>query len=98
MVVVPAEMGWSDVGDWHGLGEMIEQDALGNSVRGELLQIDTTNSVIWSETGRMVAMVGLDNIIVVDTPDALLVIDRKQSQEVRKVVDLLKTGLHKELS
>lgn len=90
VAVVPAEMGWSDVGDWHGLGELIEQDALGNSVRGDLLQIDTTNSVIWSESKRMVAMVGLDNIIVVDTEDALLVVDRDKSQEVRKVVDKLK--------
>jgi mannose-1-phosphate guanylyltransferase len=98
VAVVPAEMGWSDVGDWNGLGEMIEQDALGNSVRGDLLQIDTTNSVIWSETGRMVAMVGLDNIIVVDTDDALLVIDRRKSQEVRKVVDKLKAGMRTELS
>jgi len=98
VTVVPAEMGWSDVGDWNGLGELIEQDALGNSVRGELLQIDTTNSVIWSESGRMVAMIGLDNIIVVDTPDALLVIDREKSQEVRKVVDLLKAGMHHDLS
>lgn len=98
VAVVPAEMGWSDVGDWNGLSEMIEQDALGNSVRGDLLQIDTTNSVIWSETGRMVAMVGLDNIIVVDTDDALLVIDRKKSQDVRQVVERLKSGMRTELS
>jgi mannose-1-phosphate guanylyltransferase len=98
VAVVPADMGWSDVGDWNGLGEMIEQDALGNSVRGDLLQIETTNSVIWSETGRMVAMVGLDNIIVVDTNDALLVIDRKKSQEVRKVVDRLKQDMRSSLS
>ncbi len=62
---------------WNGVGEMIEPDGLGNSVRDDLLRIDTTNSVIWSETGRMVAMVGLDNLIVVDTGDALLIIDRK---------------------
>lgn len=98
VAVVPVEMGWSDVGDFHSLGELIEQDGLGNSVRGELLQIDTTNSVIWSETGRMVAMVGLDNIIVVDTEDALLIVDRNKSQEVRKVVELLREGLHKGLS
>lgn len=98
IAVVPAEMGWSDVGDWHGLGEMIEKDGLGNSVRGDLLQIDTTNSVIWSETGRMVATVGLDNIIVVDTEDALLIIDRRNAQEVRKVVDQLKATKRHELS
>lgn len=98
VAVIPAEMGWSDVGDWNGLGEMIEQDALGNSVRGDLLQIDTSNSVIWSETGRMVAMVGLDNIIVVDTDDALLIIDRAKSQDVRQVVERLKSGMRDELS
>jgi len=98
VAVVPAEFGWSDVGDWHGLGELIEQDALGNSVRGNLLRIDTTNSVIWSETGRMVAMVGLDNIIVVDTEDALLVVDRAKSQEVRRVVEQLKASTRTELS
>ena len=97
VAVVPAEIGWSDVGDWSGLGELIEQDGLGNSVRGELLSIDTTNSVIWSETGRMVAMVGLDNIIVVDTEDALLVVDREKSQEVKQVVEKLKAS-RKELS
>ena len=97
VAVVPAEIGWSDVGDWSGLGELIEQDGLGNSVRGELLSIETTNSVIWSETGRMVAMVGLDNIIVVDTEDALLVVDREKSQEVKKVVEKLKAS-RKELS
>jgi mannose-1-phosphate guanylyltransferase len=97
VAVVPAELGWSDVGDWSGLGELIEQDGLGNSVRGELLSIDTTHSVIWSETGRMVAMVGLDNIIVVDTDDALLVVDRAKSQEVKKVVEQLKAS-RKELS
>ena len=98
VAVVPAEMGWSDVGDWHGLGELIERDALGNSVRGDLLQIDTTNCVIWSESNRMVAMVGLDNIIVVDTEDALLVVDRDKSQEVKKVVDRLKEIMRDKLT
>jgi mannose-1-phosphate guanylyltransferase len=98
VAVVPAEMGWSDVGDFHSLGELIEQDLLGNSVRGELIQIDTTNSVVWSETGRPVAMIGLDNLIVVDTADALLVVERSKSQEVRKLVERLREGSHKELS
>jgi mannose-1-phosphate guanylyltransferase len=98
VAVVPAEMGWSDVGDWNGLGELIERDALGNSVRGDLLQIETTNCVIWSETARMVAMVGLDSLIVVDTKDALLIVARSKSQEVRKVVAELKKNMRGELS
>lgn len=90
VAVVPADMGWSDVGDWHGLGELADKDALGNAVRGDVVQIDTANSVIWSESGRVVAMLGLDNVIVVDTDDALLVIDRGRAQDVRHVVEHLK--------
>jgi mannose-1-phosphate guanylyltransferase len=90
VAVVPAEIGWSDVGDWHGLGELIEQDAVGNSVRGDLLQVETRRSVVWSETNRLVALVGLEDIVVVDTEDALLVIDRHRAQDVRKVVSELK--------
>ena len=93
VVVVPAEMGWSDVGDFNSLGELIEQDLLGNSVRGELIQIDTTNSVVWSETGRPVAMIGLDNLVVVDTGDVLLIVERSKSQEVRKLVERLRKEL-----
>lgn len=98
VAVVPAEMCWSDVGDWNGLGELIERDALGNSVRGDFLQIDTTNSVVWSETGRMLALVGIDGVIVVDTDDALLVVDRSRSQEVRHVVSELKKNRRSYLS
>lgn len=96
--VVPSEMGWSDVGDWHGLGELIEHDDLGNSVRGDMMQIDTTNSVVWSETGRMIATIGIDNVVVVDTDDALLVVDRNRAQDVRKVVDGLKEAMRSRLT
>jgi mannose-1-phosphate guanylyltransferase len=90
VAVTPATFGWSDVGDWNNLGELIARDDSGNSVRGDLVQSDTRNSVVWSETGRLVALVGLDNIAVVDTDDALLVVDRKNAQEVRRIVEQLK--------
>lgn len=90
VAVVPAAFGWSDVGDWNNLGELIERDDSGNSVRGNLVQSQTRNSVVWSETGRLVALVGVDNIAVVDTEDALLVVDRKDAQEVRSIVEQLK--------
>jgi mannose-1-phosphate guanylyltransferase len=90
MAVVPAAFGWSDVGDWNNLGELIARDDSGNSVRGDLIQAQTRNSVVWSETGRLVALVGLDNIAVVDTEDALLVVDRKDAQEVRRIVEQLR--------
>jgi mannose-1-phosphate guanylyltransferase len=90
VAVVPASFGWSDVGDWHNLGELIERDVAGNSVRGDLLQAETRNSVVWSETDRLIALVGLDNIAVVDTDDALLVVNRTHAQEVRRIVEQLR--------
>jgi mannose-1-phosphate guanylyltransferase len=91
IAVVPAQFGWSDVGDWNNLGELIESDDFGNSVRGDVVQSQTRNSVVWSETGRLVALVGLENIAVVDTADALLVVNRGEAQEVRSIVEQLKT-------
>jgi mannose-1-phosphate guanylyltransferase len=91
IAVVPAQFGWSDVGDWNNLGELIARDGDGNSVRGDLVQSHTRNSVVWSETGRLVALVGLENIAVVDTEDALLVVNRGDAQEVRQIVEQLKT-------
>jgi mannose-1-phosphate guanylyltransferase len=90
VAVVPANMGWSDVGDWHGLGELLAHDERGNSVRGDIISTDCSNSVVWSDTGRIISLLGLDNIVVVDTPDALLVADRSQAQLVRATVNRLK--------
>jgi mannose-1-phosphate guanylyltransferase len=86
VAVVPAEMGWSDVGDWHGLGELLA----GNRVQGELVQLDSADCVVWSETGRLVALVGQEGTVVVDTPDALLVLDRHRAQDVKRIVEELK--------
>ena len=90
VAVVPAEIGWSDIGDWHALGELIETDERQNSVRGQVITIETRNSFVWSETGRYVALVGMDNVVVVDTSDALLVANRSQAQHVKDVVGRLK--------
>lgn len=90
VAVVPSHMGWSDVGDWHGLGELLQKDDRGNAIHGDLVQIDTTNSVVWSSGHRKIATIGVDNVVIVDTPDALLVVDRSRGQDVRMVVDTLK--------
>lgn len=92
VAVVPSNMGWSDVGDWNNLGDLIEQDGAGNRVRGNLVQEASTGCVVWSETDRLVALVGLTNIAIVDTEDALLVVDREHAQEVRRIVDQLKSA------
>lgn len=92
VAVVPANMGWSDVGDWNNLGDLLEPDCAGNRVRGDLVQEATTDCVVWSETGRLVALVGLSDVAIVDTEDALLVVNRKHAQEVRRIVEQLKSA------
>jgi mannose-1-phosphate guanylyltransferase len=97
VAVVPAEMGWSDVGDWHGLGELLDHDENGISGRADLVPMRSRDSLVWSETKRVIALVGLDNIVVVDTPDALLIANRSDAQEVRGVVGALTQSMRGEL-
>ncbi|HEV2109271.1 MAG TPA: sugar phosphate nucleotidyltransferase [Thermomicrobiales bacterium] len=90
VAVVPAEMGWSDIGDWHGFGNLLDQDSAGNAISGEVIQEASRGCVVYSGSARLIALVGLDDTIVVDTPDALLVAKRDHAQEVRAIVQRLK--------
>ena len=87
--VLPIDVGWNDVGSWSALWQIAEQDADGNAHRGDVLAIDTRNTLAWSER-RLVALIGLDDMIVVDTDDALLVAHRERVQDVKQVVAQLK--------
>ena len=97
VAVTPAAIGWSDVGDWHGLGELIPADDQGNSLHGSTLPIDSGGNVLWSETDRAIVTIGLNDTIVVDTGDAVLVAPRTRAQEVRRAVDELKKQGRREL-
>ena len=87
--LVPATFDWADIGNWAELGDRVHADALGNSVEGESVLIDTTGSLIFGER-RLVATIGLEDMIIVDTEDALLVCRRDRAQDVRRVVEALK--------
>jgi mannose-1-phosphate guanylyltransferase/mannose-6-phosphate isomerase len=87
--VVPAKIGWSDIGSWHALWEMGARDAEGNVARGDVLFHGSTGSLGRSE-GPLVALVGVRDLVVVATPDAVLVAARDQSQDVKAIVDRLK--------
>ncbi len=91
--VVPCDIGWSDIGSWDTLGAIGKQDAQNNTTDGEVLMHDTHGCYIRS-AGRLIATVGVDNLVVIDTPDALLVADRARSQEVKQIVQQLKTTNH----
>ncbi|MGP1282477.1 MAG: mannose-1-phosphate guanylyltransferase/mannose-6-phosphate isomerase [Parasphingopyxis sp.] len=91
VAVVPVAMGWSDIGSWDALHELMGKDAAGNALRGDVLAIDTANCLIRSE-GPMVAAIGVEDLIVVATDDAVLILPRGESQRVKEAVEALKAS------
>jgi mannose-1-phosphate guanylyltransferase/mannose-6-phosphate isomerase len=94
--VVPARFDWSDIGSWKAISEMAsggEPDAAGNRVHGSAVVIESTNCFIQADQ-RIVAVVGVKDLVVVDTGDAVLVADRERAQEVKQVVDHLRETDH----
>jgi len=89
VVVVPVSMGWSDVGSWDAVHDISEKDASNNAVNGNVIAIGCENSLFRSES-RLIAAVGVENIIAVETPDAILICPKGESQRVREIVDVLK--------
>lgn len=94
-VVIPLDAGWNDIGAWDALASIGQSDAAGNKVQGDVVAIDTQDSVIYSD-GRLLATIGVSNLVVVATKDAVLVADKANAQAVRKVVDALKTAAREE--
>jgi mannose-1-phosphate guanylyltransferase/mannose-6-phosphate isomerase len=89
LLLVPADFEWADIGNWAELGDRVRADERGNSVEGQAILVDTTGSLILGSR-RLVAAIGLDDMIIVDTEDALLVCPRSRAQDVRKVVEALR--------
>ncbi len=84
--VVAVDMGWSDVGSWDSLWNISSKDADGNAVKGDVFVTDTRNSYLRSES-RQLSVIGLDDVIVVETPDAVLVMHKDKAQDVKKAVE-----------
>ncbi len=99
--VLPVDIGWSDVGSWSALWDVSEQDAEGNAHHGDVVSIDSRNSYAYAR--RLVALVGVDDLVVVETDDAVLVARKHKVQQVKDVVARLKAGqrsqavLHREV-
>ena len=96
MRVVPATMGWNDVGHWAALADFAEADRDGNVVRGDAVLIDARENIVHAEQGT-VAVVGTTGLVVVATGDAVLVCPRDRAQDVRRVVDALRRGGREDL-
>lgn len=88
VAVIPAAFGWSDVGSWKELYDVLPKDADGNVVQGDHVGIETRGSLIVS-TSRIVATLGLTDVVVVETPDAVFVCPRERAAEVRRIVEAL---------
>lgn len=86
--VVPMDCGWSDLGSWSALWEVGNPDAAGNVFRGDVISFNSTDSYAWSSS-RLVALVGVENLVVVETKDAILVADKNKVQQVKGIVDKL---------
>jgi mannose-1-phosphate guanylyltransferase/mannose-6-phosphate isomerase len=91
VAVVPVDMGWSDVGSWGALWQVLDKDSDGNVTSGDVILKGTSNSLIRSEN-KLVAAVGLKDIIVVATEDAILVSSKEDAQDVKLIVDELKAA------
>jgi mannose-1-phosphate guanylyltransferase/mannose-6-phosphate isomerase len=91
-MVVPMSAGWSDIGSWSALSDAVVKDSQDDNVLlGDVLTKDVTNSYLRSES-RMIAGIGIDGLVVVETADAVLVADKSRSQDVKEIVDRLKAS------
>lgn len=93
VAVVPCNIGWSDIGSWSALGDLATPDSDGNRIEGDVLLHDVKNCYIQSKE-RMVGAVGIENLVIVDTPDAILVADKSRSQDVGRLYAELKLQGH----
>jgi mannose-1-phosphate guanylyltransferase/mannose-6-phosphate isomerase len=95
--MVPLRAGWNDLGAWEAVWQVASKDAAGNSAVGDVIVSDSADTLVHA-TSRLVSVVGLSNVVVVETPDAVLVADRQHSQDVKKVVSRLGDASREELS
>jgi mannose-1-phosphate guanylyltransferase len=97
VAVVPCNIGWTDIGSWSALGDLDQADARGNRVQGEAMLHATDNCTIQNSgqsNGRLIATVGVKNLIIIDTPDAVLVADKSCAQDVKHIYAQLKLNGH----
>ncbi len=94
IAVVPVDMAWSDLGSWESIYQKQTKDADNNVMHGDVFAQDTSNSLLWSQSS-LLATVGLDNVVVIQTADATLVCDRSRTEEIKSLVARVKE--HKEI-
>ena len=93
VAVIPCSIGWSDIGSWTALGDLSAADADGNRTQGDVMLHNTSNCTIQTND-RLIGTVGIDNLIIIDTPDAVLIADKSCAQDVKHIYAGLKAKGH----
>jgi mannose-1-phosphate guanylyltransferase/mannose-6-phosphate isomerase len=88
--VIPVDLGWSDVGSWNSLWEVLDRDERGNATDGPVTLMDCRNSLVRSDESMLTTVVGIDDVVVVTTDDAVLVVAREQAEKVKPLVEQIK--------
>lgn len=88
-IVIPGDFGWNDVGSWDALGAIFPSDEYGNIIKADHIGVDTKECIVYGDK-KLIATVGLKNIVVVDTDDAVMICDKSKAQNVKQIVDKLK--------
>ncbi len=96
IATLPLDCGWSDLGSWEALAEVIPGDADGNRCRGDVLAVEARDNLLYAEQGT-IAVVGVEGLVVVRDGDTVLVLPRERSQEVRRIVDALRSDQRQDL-
>lgn len=94
VVVVPSDIGWNDIGSWNAIRDLVNPDSQGNRAYGDAIFVNSRNTFVQAEEDRLVAAVGIENLMIIDTPDAVLVTHSDCSQNVKQVVSMLKKSDH----
>lgn len=89
IAVIVSDFGWSDLGKWHIVAKMLSPDKNGNVTKGKVLAIDTQNCLIYGSYDKLVAAIGINDIVIVQTEDAMLICPKEKSGEVKKIVEEL---------
>lgn len=95
-VVIPLDAGWNDIGSWSALWDVTPKDAHGNAISGDVITRDTENSFIYAEH-KLVTVIGVQDLVVVETKDALMIASKDKVQDVKHIVDQLKKAHRKEV-
>ena len=94
--VLPVSFGWSDIGTWSALWKELNHDSEHNAVDGPVVLVDTRNSLVFSDESILTSVIGVDDVVVVATPDSVLVVPKNQSEKVKELVDTLKKDRRRE--